>query len=82
VIADYADTAGKRRKEHDTAHGAQPGDPAKAAQAMITAIESPDVPALLLLGRDALTTYQATFDDRAAELKAWEKLSTATDLGD
>lgn len=29
-IADYADTAGRRRKEHDTAHGTQPGDPAKA----------------------------------------------------
>ena len=26
-IGDYADTAGKRRKEHDTAHGNQPGDP-------------------------------------------------------
>ena len=31
VIADYAETAGKRRKEHDTAHGTQPGDPARAA---------------------------------------------------
>jgi len=29
-IADYADTAGKRRKEHDTVHGTQKGDPAKA----------------------------------------------------
>ena len=32
VIEDYADTAGRRRKEHDTVHGTQPGDPAKAAQ--------------------------------------------------
>src|SRR5918912_3028218 len=31
AIADYAETAGKRRKEHDTAHGTQPGDPARAA---------------------------------------------------
>jgi NAD(P)-dependent dehydrogenase (short-subunit alcohol dehydrogenase family) len=38
VIDDYADTAGKRRKEHDTVHGTQPGDPAKAAQALITAV--------------------------------------------
>lgn len=28
-ITDYAETAGKRRKEHDTAHGTQPGDPAR-----------------------------------------------------
>ena len=39
-IADYAETAGKRRKEHDTAHGPQPGDPAKAAAALIQAVES------------------------------------------
>jgi NAD(P)-dependent dehydrogenase (short-subunit alcohol dehydrogenase family) len=39
AIADYADTAGRRRKEHDTAHGNQPGDPARAAQAIITAVE-------------------------------------------
>jgi NAD(P)-dependent dehydrogenase (short-subunit alcohol dehydrogenase family) len=82
VIADYADTAGKRRKENDTTHGTQPGDPVKAARAMITAIESPDVPAFLLLGRDAVSTYQAALDDRAAEVKAWEKLSTGTDFGD
>ncbi|MDQ1583332.1 MAG: hypothetical protein QOF36_1386, partial [Microbacteriaceae bacterium] len=31
AIDDYAGTAGKRRKEHDTAHGTQPGDPVKAA---------------------------------------------------
>jgi NAD(P)-dependent dehydrogenase (short-subunit alcohol dehydrogenase family) len=34
VIDDYAQTAGQRRKERDTAHGTQPGDPAKAAQAI------------------------------------------------
>ncbi len=27
AIGDYADTAGMRRKEHDTVHGTQPGDP-------------------------------------------------------
>ena len=53
AIADYADTAGRRRKEHDTAHGTQPGDPARAAQAIITAVEAPDSPFLLLLGKDA-----------------------------
>jgi short-subunit dehydrogenase len=82
AIADYADTAGKRRKENDTTHGTQPGDPVKAAQAMITAIESPDVPAFLLLGQDAVSTYQAALEDRAAEVRAWEKLSTGTDFGD
>ena len=58
VIDDYAETAGKRRKEHDTMHGTQPGDPAKAAQAIIAAVESDEPPPFLLLGNDALSTYR------------------------
>ena len=57
VIADYAETAGKRRKEVDTAHGTQPGDPARAAQAIITAVEADEPPALLMLGPDALKRH-------------------------
>ena len=44
VIDGYAETAGNRRKEHDTAHGTQPGDPAKAADAIIPAVESDESP--------------------------------------
>jgi NAD(P)-dependent dehydrogenase (short-subunit alcohol dehydrogenase family) len=80
AIADYADTAGKRRKEHDTAHGTQPGDPAKAAQAVITAVESPEPPELLLLGNDALSAYATVLDARRAEMERWRDLSASTDL--
>ena len=38
AIDDYAATAGRRRKENDTSDGTQQGDPAKAAQAIITAV--------------------------------------------
>jgi NAD(P)-dependent dehydrogenase (short-subunit alcohol dehydrogenase family) len=78
VIADYASTAGKRRKEHDTVHGTQHGDPAKAAQALISAVESAEPPAFLLLGQDALDTYRQTADAQLAEVRAWEKLSVST----
>jgi NAD(P)-dependent dehydrogenase (short-subunit alcohol dehydrogenase family) len=77
-IADYADTAGRRRKEHDTAHGTQPGDPARAAQAIITAVEAPDSPLLLLLGKDALAGFRAVIDAQDKELEAWEELSLST----
>jgi len=80
AIADYADTAGRRRIENATDHGNQPGDPAKAAQAMITALESPEPPALLLLGTDAVTAFGAVLDAERAELTAWRKLSEGTDL--
>src|SRR6185437_6393008 len=55
-IADYADTAGKRRKENDDAHGTEPGDPAKAANAIIQAVTASRPPSFLLLGADAVAT--------------------------
>ncbi len=78
VIADYAGTAGRRRKEHDTVHGTQAGDPAKAAQVLIAAVESAEPPAFLLLGQDALDTYRQVADAQLAEVRAWEKLSAST----
>ncbi len=80
TIADYADTAGRRRKEHDTAHGTQPGDPARAAQAIITAVEASEPPFLLLLGKDAVQGFQAVIDAQHNELEAWEELSLTTDF--
>jgi NAD(P)-dependent dehydrogenase (short-subunit alcohol dehydrogenase family) len=81
VVDDYADTAGKRRKEHDTAHGTQSGDPAKAAQAIIAAVESDEPPAFLLLGNDALKTYRRLATARLDAIEAWEHLTTSTDIG-
>ncbi len=78
VIADYAGTAGRRRKEHDTVHGTQAGYPAKAAQVLIAAVESAEPPAFLLLGQDALDTYRQVADAQLAEVRAWEKLSAST----
>jgi len=79
-IADYAETVGPRRKENDTAHGTQPGDPAKAAQAIITVVESGSAPNLLLLGTDALGTAESILDTRRAELEQWRELSAGTDF--
>jgi NAD(P)-dependent dehydrogenase (short-subunit alcohol dehydrogenase family) len=80
VIDDYAETAGKRRKEHDTMHGTQPGDPAKAAKAIVAAVESDEPPAFLLLGNDALNTYRRLAAARLDTIQAWEHLTTITDI--
>lgn len=77
-IADYAETAGQRRKERDTAHGTQAGDPAKAAQAIISAVDAEQTPAFLLLGQDALAGYRAVAEAQAAEVAAWESVSAST----
>lgn len=78
AIDDYADTAGKRRKENDTAHGTQPGDPGKAAQVIIEAVEAEETPAFLLLGADALYAYNAVEEAMRAEVERWRERSGST----
>jgi hypothetical protein len=82
VIDDYAETAGKRRKERDTTHGTQPGDPARAGRAILTAVESAEPPAMLLLGSDALTSYRQVLNTALAETDRWEELTISTDFQD
>ncbi|WIB77497.1 oxidoreductase [Curtobacterium sp. MCPF17_002] len=79
-IADYADTAGKRRKEHDTVDGKQPGDPGKAAAAIIQAVESEHPPFMLLLGNDASNGFRAALQSLLTEVDEWESLSRSTDI--
>ncbi|TWD82588.1 short-subunit dehydrogenase [Kribbella amoyensis] len=79
ALADYAATAGPRRKENDTVHGTQPGDPAKAAAAIITAVESGELPAFLLLGSDALGAVTGVLEAERAEIDRWSKLTLSTD---
>jgi NAD(P)-dependent dehydrogenase (short-subunit alcohol dehydrogenase family) len=80
AMPDYAETAGKRRKEHDTVHGTQPGDPAKAAKAIIAVVESPTPPSLLVLGADAFGAFGAVADAQRAELDQWRELSLSTGI--
>jgi NAD(P)-dependent dehydrogenase (short-subunit alcohol dehydrogenase family) len=80
IIDDYAATAGQRRKEHDTLHGNQAGDPAKAGAAIITVVESSEPPAFLLLGPDALAAYRYVAAGRANEIAKWEQLTASTNF--
>jgi NAD(P)-dependent dehydrogenase (short-subunit alcohol dehydrogenase family) len=78
-IADYAGTAGRRRKEHDTSDGSQQGDPSKAANALITAIEHPAPPFMLVLGLDAVKSFRNALDGLSADLDGWIEISRSTD---
>jgi NAD(P)-dependent dehydrogenase (short-subunit alcohol dehydrogenase family) len=78
-IDDYAETAGRRRKEHDTVHGTQPGDPAKAAAVLLDAVESGDAPYMLLLGNDASDGFRSALDALREEVDAWQDVSRSTD---
>lgn len=80
AIADYAETAGLRRIEHDTTDGHQRGDPARGAQLIIKAVKSSDPPSLLLLGSDAVQVVGTALDADRGEMEAWKKDSVTTDF--
>lgn len=79
-IADYADTAGPRRKENDAVDGTQPGNPALAAAAIVAVAQDAEPPFRLLLGRDALARARGELDEQRRELEAWAALSASTDF--
>ena len=58
--------------------GKQPGDPTKAAAAMIAAVESDDPPLHLLLGQDAIGLWEDKQAAFSAELKRWRAVGEAT----
>ena len=82
AIEDYAETAGRRRKETDRTHGTQPGDPAKAAGAIIDVVNSDDPPLMLVLGNDALQGFRGALDALRSDLDTWERVSAGTDFTD
>ncbi|QOT23021.1 oxidoreductase [Paenarthrobacter sp. YJN-D] len=78
AIDDYAQTAGKRRKENDTVHGTQQGDPDRAAQVIINAVEAAETPGFLLLGEDAAKAFDAVAEAQRAEVDRWRELTVST----
>jgi len=58
--------------------GKQPGDPAKAAGAMIAAVDSPNPPLRLMLGADALGLWEKKRNAMEAEFAAWRAVGEAT----
>jgi NAD(P)-dependent dehydrogenase (short-subunit alcohol dehydrogenase family) len=80
AIADYADTAGRRRKENDQTHGTQPGDPVRAARAIVEVVNKDKVPFRLLLGSDAVRLVGAELDTQRQELEDWKGISLGTDF--
>jgi len=79
-IADYDSVFDPIRQRRQNYSGKQPGDPAKAARAILTLVASDNPPAHLLLGRDAVGLVREKFGALKAEIDAWEKLSFSTDF--
>jgi NAD(P)-dependent dehydrogenase (short-subunit alcohol dehydrogenase family) len=79
-IADYAKTAGERRRQMSAYSGSQPGDPVRAAEAIIKAVASPNPPLRLLLGEMAFNTAAGKLDGLRKEFAAWKETSLGADF--
>lgn len=77
-IADYERTSGKFRRLLETIDGKQPGDPDKAAEAIIAAVESGTPPLRLVLGKYAHDKVRRKVAATERELSAWEPVSLRT----
>jgi NAD(P)-dependent dehydrogenase (short-subunit alcohol dehydrogenase family) len=75
----YGPTAGLRRKENITNDGNQAGDPVRAANAMIRAIESKNPPFRLALGRAAVERIRAEMESQRKDLDDWAEVAIGAD---
>jgi NAD(P)-dependent dehydrogenase (short-subunit alcohol dehydrogenase family) len=79
-IDDYAETAGANRRTIRNNSGKQPGDPVRAAAAIIAAVEAPEPPLHLLLGKAALRGARWKLDLMQSNFDAWAETTEGADF--
>lgn len=82
TIEDYAATLEPLSAARAARSGKQPGDPRKAAQAILKVVASDQPPVHLLLGTDALGFVREKLKALQEEINQWEALTVSTDLTD
>jgi NAD(P)-dependent dehydrogenase (short-subunit alcohol dehydrogenase family) len=80
AMAEYADAVGPTRAYVRGNDGLQPGDPAKAAQAILIALDAQDPPLRLVLGADAIGNIEGRLKTVSDELATWRAVGEATAL--
>ena len=78
-ISEYAGTSGKFGKLIESMDGRQPGDPARAAQAILQAVAAARPPLRLVLGKYAIDKSRRDRNNREAELREWESAGLSAD---
>jgi NAD(P)-dependent dehydrogenase (short-subunit alcohol dehydrogenase family) len=79
TIPDYADTVAARMAAAVAGNGAQPGDPDRAADAMIRITEAPDPPRHLVLGAMGVGAVPARLNAILDDITRWRDLALWTD---
>ena len=81
-IPEYAETAGAFRERIEGGSGKQVGDPIRAGEAIIKALESDNMPLRLVLGAIALERAQIKMEQMRNEIDAWEETTLSADYPD
>jgi NAD(P)-dependent dehydrogenase (short-subunit alcohol dehydrogenase family) len=76
----YDDTVGPVREAQSAYDGNQPGDPAKAAAAILSALDTERPPLRLPLGTDAADMIMEHDEGARQEFLAWESMTRGTDF--
>jgi len=79
-IADYDAVMNPIRAARQAKSGRQPGDPKKAAQALLKLVASDNPPVRLYLGADALKLVSEKIEAMREEIAAWESVTRSTDF--
>lgn len=79
VIEDYKDTAHKNQDTIRGYSGNQPGDPVRAAQAIIKAVEAEQPPVRLFLGAGALKGIRNKITELQKDIDSWEEITLWAD---
>lgn len=79
AIPEYANTAGRFARLIESMHGKQPGDPARAALAIVQAVDADRPPMRLVLGKYAIDKARRDWSQREAELREWENAGISAD---
>ncbi len=79
-IADYETTVGKTREYFKTQAGHQPGDPQRAVEAIVEAVNSAEPPKHLLLGKLALQRFRTHLEQWNESLDQWKDVTTGADF--
>ncbi|HLK87752.1 MAG TPA: oxidoreductase [Candidatus Binataceae bacterium] len=80
TLADYAETAGRTVKLMAERNRKQPGDPRKAARAIVNAVESAHPPLRLILGPDAVERVANKLAAVRRDLDGWREVAMSTDF--
>lgn len=81
-IPAYAETVHARLDQVSAYSGHQPGDPVRAAEAIIAAVDAEKPPLNLVLGAAAVKMARDKIAALTAEIDAWEKVSLGADYPD